>query len=84
MSRLKTLLLAHAMIAASCGNLHQTPRRDFAQNSKGKDMGELARDKGLKEFNFHYQNGVPMFSCYVLNEKSAKKKYEKWRKQNGY
>ena len=47
-------------------------------------MGELARDKGLKEFNFHYQNGVPMFSCYALNEKSAKKKYEKWRKQNGY
>lgn len=84
MSRLKALMLMHAMVAASCGNDMFAPRRDFANNSHSKSKEELALDKGLKEFEFSARENVPYFSCYALNEKSAQKKYEKWRKKNGY
>lgn len=84
MSRLKTLMLMHAMVAASCGNGMFAPRRNFANNSQSKSKEELALDKGLKEFEFSARENVPYFSCYALNKKSAQKKYEKWRKKNGY
>lgn len=73
MSRLTTLMLMHAMVAASCGNDMFAPRRNFASNSHSKSKEELALDKGLKEFEFSARGNVPYFSCYALNKKISSK-----------
>lgn len=68
-----------ALMAASTEACFGTyKQRDFSKNSRGKSKSELMEDKGLKSYDFHFVNGVPMFSCFAINQKSAEKKYRKW------
>lgn len=85
--KMKSTLLALAAAAAMSQDnpfYSRVGGRDYSKNSAGKSKEELNRDKGLTEFHYPASYSNPQFTCWALNQKSADKKYAKWRKQNGY
>lgn len=69
-----------AAITATHSDAFAAPKGTNSPSKSKEDLGKNFEKKkqGMKKFRFE-ETG---FSCEALNEKSAHKKHDKWRKQN--
>ena len=74
---MKSKLIALAIMAASMSVTQTSPRKTFNPPKQPKKT----IPRGCEEFKFHDDYGHT-FTCVALTKESAKKKFNKWLKNN--